>query len=91
MQRGELAESETALLEAREQLSDLFEPDAHSVAYGAAHLARVLTERGDLLGARAVLATHGNPNPASDADALVRRAELELLLAEHGWEAALIT
>ena len=89
LQRGELAEAEASLREAHEQLDDLFEPDSHSVAYGAAHLARALTERGDVAGARAALATHGNPNPASDADALVRRAELELLLAEHSWEQAL--
>jgi DNA-binding NarL/FixJ family response regulator len=49
----------------------------------------VLAERGDLAGARAALATRGYPNPASDADALVRRAELELLLAEHSWDKAL--
>src|SRR5207248_10660116 len=35
------------------------------------------------------LAGGGTPNPASDADALVRRAELELLLAERSWEEAL--
>jgi DNA-binding CsgD family transcriptional regulator len=89
LQRGELAEAEASLREAHEQLHDLFEPDSHSVAYGAAHLARVLTERGDLAGARAALATCGTPNPASDADALVRRVELELLLAEHSWDQAL--
>ena len=89
LQHGELAEAYASLREAHEQLLDLFEPDSHTVAYGAAHLARVLTERGDLVGARAVLATGGNPNPASDADALVRRAEIELLLAEHSWKPAL--
>ena len=89
LQRGELAEAEASLREANEQLHDLFEPDSHSVAYGAAHLARVLIERGDLAGARAALATCGTPNPASDADALVRRAEIELLLAEHSWDQAL--
>ena len=90
LQRGELAEAEASLREAQEQLHDLFEPDSHSVAYGAAHLARVLTERGDLGGARAALATRGTPNPASDADALIRRAELELLLAERSWDQALV-
>jgi DNA-binding CsgD family transcriptional regulator len=89
MQRGELAEAEAVLREAREQLNDLFEPDSHSVAYGAAHLARLLLERGDLAGARAALATCGNPNATSDADALVRRAEIELQLAEHSWDKAL--
>ena len=85
LQRGELAEAETSLREAHQQLHDLLEPDSHSVAYGAAHLARVLTERGDLAGARTALGSRGNPNPASDADALVRRAEIELLLAERSW------
>ena len=89
LRRGELAEAEASLREANEQLHDLFAPDSHSVAYGAAHLAHVLTERGDLSGARAALAARGNPNSASDADALVRRAELELLLAEHSWNEAL--
>jgi DNA-binding NarL/FixJ family response regulator len=89
LRRGELAEAEASLREAHEQLHELLDPDSHSVAYGAAHLARVLTERGDLAGARATLATRGNPNPGSDADALVRRAEIELLLAEHGWGEAL--
>jgi DNA-binding CsgD family transcriptional regulator len=89
MERGELGEAEASLREAHEQLHDLFDPDSHSVAYGVAHLARVLTERGDLAGARGVLATLGDPNPGSDADALVRRAEIELLLAEHSWEQAL--
>ncbi|MGZ4305703.1 MAG: ATP-binding protein [Solirubrobacteraceae bacterium] len=88
LEHGELAEAQASLLEAHEQLLDLFEPDSHTVAYGAAHLARVLTERGDLAGAAAALAAHGNPNPASDADALVRRAEIELLLAEHRWDEA---
>ncbi|MGZ4306406.1 MAG: helix-turn-helix transcriptional regulator [Solirubrobacteraceae bacterium] len=90
LQRGELAEAEASLRDAHEQLHDLFAPDAHSVAYGAAHLTRVLTERGDLAGARSALAARGNPNPASDADALVRRAEIELLLAEHSWDEALV-
>ena len=89
LQRGELSEAEESLREAREQLRELLDPESHSVAYGAAHLARVLIERGDLAGARAALAARGNPNPASDADALVRRAEIELLLAEHSWDEAL--
>jgi DNA-binding NarL/FixJ family response regulator len=90
LQRGELADAEASLRDAHVQLHDLFAPDAHSVAYGAAHLTRVLTERGDLAGARSALAARGNPNPASDADALVRRAEIELLLAEHSWDEALV-
>jgi DNA-binding CsgD family transcriptional regulator len=89
LQRGELAEAEASLREAHEQLHDLLDPDSHTVAYGAGYLARVLIERGEVSGARAALAARGNPNPASDADALVRRAEIELLLAEHSWDQAL--
>jgi DNA-binding CsgD family transcriptional regulator len=90
LERGELAEAESSLLEARQQLRDLFGSHGHVLAYGAAHLARVLTERGDLDRARAAVEARGNPNPASDADALVRRAEIELLIAERDWEAALL-
>ena len=42
LQRGELAEAEASLRDAHEQLHELFDPDSHSVAYGAGHLARVL-------------------------------------------------
>ena len=58
-------------------------------AYVAAYLGRVLTERGDFDGARLALAGRGRPEPGSDGDALVRRAEIELLLAERRWEEAL--
>jgi DNA-binding CsgD family transcriptional regulator len=49
----------------------------------------LLIERGDHTGARAALARRGTPNPASDGDGLVRRAEIELLLAEGRWDDAL--
>src|SRR5262249_38103566 len=89
LQRGELDEAETALREANEQLQEGFGDDGPAHSYGAGFLARLLIERGARSGARAALARRGNPNPASDGDAVVRRAELELLLAESEWDDAL--
>jgi DNA-binding CsgD family transcriptional regulator len=89
LQRGELGEAETALREASEQLQEGFGDNGPSPSYGAGFLARLLIERGDRVGARAALASRANPNPASDGDAVVRRAELELLLAEGRWDEAL--
>jgi DNA-binding CsgD family transcriptional regulator/Flp pilus assembly protein TadD len=90
LQRGELGEAETSLREATEQLKEGFGENGPSPAYGAGFLARTLIERGDHVGARAALASRGTPNPGSDGDGLVRRAELELLLAESRWDVALI-
>lgn len=59
------------------------------MAYVGAFLARVLIETGDLAGARAAVANSGRPSPGSDGDALVRRSEIELLLAEARWADAL--
>ena len=89
LERGELIEAESSLREARQQLGDMFGSDGLGTAYVAAYLGRVLTERGDLDGARATLVARGRPEPGSDGDALVRRAEIELLLAERRWEEAL--
>jgi DNA-binding CsgD family transcriptional regulator len=52
------------------------------MAYAAGFLSRVLIERGDVDGARAVLTSCPQPTPGSDGDALVRRSTIELLLAE---------
>jgi tetratricopeptide (TPR) repeat protein len=89
LQRGELGEAEASLREASEQLKELFGENAPVVSYGAGFLARTLVERGDRAGARAALACRGNPNPASDSDAQVRRSDAELLLAEDRWDEAL--
>ena len=89
LQRGELGEAESALREASEQLQEGFGDNGPSPSYGAGFLGRLLIERGDRAGARAALASRSNPSPASDGDALVRRAELELLLAESRWDEAL--
>ncbi len=88
LQRGELGEAETSLREASEQLQEGFGDNGPSLAYGAGFLARTLIERGDLDGARTALAGRGRPNPRSDGDGLVRRSEIELLLAEARWEEA---
>jgi DNA-binding CsgD family transcriptional regulator len=87
LERGELAEAEAPLREVLE----LERPseNAPAIAYAAAWLARVLLERGDRAGARTVLARSGNPLPGSDGDELVRRSEIELLLAEGSWEQVL--
>jgi DNA-binding CsgD family transcriptional regulator len=86
--RGELHEAETSLREASEQLQEGFGDNGPSLSYGAAFLARTLIERGDHNGARAALARRGYPNPKSDGDGLVRRSEVELLLAEGRWDEA---
>jgi DNA-binding CsgD family transcriptional regulator len=87
--RGELGEAEASLRDANMQLKELFGEDAHVLSYGAGLLARILLERGDRAGARAALANRGNPIRASDGDALLRRGEVELLLAESQWAQAL--
>jgi DNA-binding CsgD family transcriptional regulator/tetratricopeptide (TPR) repeat protein len=65
--------------------------DESGMAYGAAFLARVMLERGDNDGARAVLRGVGRPVPGSDGDLLLRRSEIELALAVGDWNAALGT
>jgi DNA-binding CsgD family transcriptional regulator len=87
LQRGELAEAASSLEEAFEQVQPL-ETNGAWMAYIAAFLARVRVERGDLAGARAVLARCGTPSPGSDGDTSSRRSRLELLLAESSWEQA---
>jgi DNA-binding CsgD family transcriptional regulator len=88
LQHGELIEAEGPLGEAFEQIQPLEENGA-GMAYVAAFLARVRLERGDLAGARAVLARCGDPSPRSDPDTLSRRSRIELLLADSSWERAL--
>jgi DNA-binding CsgD family transcriptional regulator len=89
LQRGELVEAETSLREASEQLQEGFGDNGPSLSYGAGFLALTLIERGDHTGARAALVGRGTPNPKSDGDGLVRRSEVELLLAESHWDGAL--
>jgi DNA-binding CsgD family transcriptional regulator len=88
LQRGELAEAEDALRQAHEQIGTLEENGA-GTAYVVASLARVLVERGDLPGARAVIGAAPRPSPGSDADGLLRRSLVELLIGEGSWGHAL--
>jgi DNA-binding CsgD family transcriptional regulator len=88
LQRGRLPEAEAALREASEQLQAGFGDNGPSLAYGSGLLGRTLVERGDLAGARKVLSVRGRPNPGSDGDTLIRRADVELLLAEGRWQEA---
>lgn len=59
------------------------------MAYWAGFNARLLIERGDLAGARAVITRAERAWPSSDGDLLLRRAEAEVLLGEALWERAL--
>ena len=91
LERGELAEAEASLLEAHQQIFAMLGPQGGLGApHAAAHLARVLIERGELDQAAAVLESGGSPAPASDGDGLLHRARTELLLAQRDWEQALV-
>lgn len=83
LERGELAEATRALEDAFEQIQ-LLEEDGSGMAYTAGFLARVRLERGDLAGARKMLAHTKDAVPYSEGDTLVRRSRIEILLA---WEA----
>jgi DNA-binding CsgD family transcriptional regulator len=89
LQRGELTEAEESVREARKGTILVEEREGVSRAYAGAFLSRVLLERGELSGARAALATGVDPTPGSDADTLVRRSGIELLLSEGRWAQAL--
>jgi DNA-binding NarL/FixJ family response regulator len=91
LERGELAEAQASLLEAHQQIFAMLGPQGGLGApHAAAHLARVLIERGELDQAAVVLASGGSPAPASDGDGLLHRARTELLLAQRDWEQALV-
>ncbi len=86
LQHGDLPRAEAALREASRQLKEGFGDNGPSLAYGAGLLGRALVERGDLDGAHEALTVRGRPNPGSDGETLLRRADVELLLAESRWE-----
>jgi DNA-binding CsgD family transcriptional regulator len=86
LQRGELPAAEAALREASAQLQAGFGDNGPSLAYGAGLLGRALLERGDPDGARRALAVRGRPNPGSDGETVLLRADLELLLADGRWQ-----
>src|SRR5215208_4106334 len=89
LERGELAEAEPSLRQGLEDLEMLGLRNGAGMAYAGGLLARTLVGRGDLPGARSLLARITQPAPGSDGEAVARRAEVELLLAEGAWEAAL--
>jgi hypothetical protein len=89
LERAELAEAEPPLREVLKLEREWGAVNSPAVPHAAGLLARVLLERGDRAGARAVLAGCGNPLPGSDGDGLVRRSKVELLLAEGSWGRAL--
>jgi DNA-binding CsgD family transcriptional regulator len=86
--RGELAEAEAALRRAN-GVADPWRSAPAEISYGAAFMARVLIERGDLPGARDLLARQPPMPPGSDADGIAWHAEAELLIAERHWAEAL--
>jgi DNA-binding CsgD family transcriptional regulator len=82
LHRGELTEAEDALRQGIEGIGLMEEQNGAGMAYAAGFLTRVLIERGDVEGARAVLTSCPQPTAGSDGDAVVRRSTIELLLAE---------
>jgi DNA-binding NarL/FixJ family response regulator len=89
LRRGELAEAEDMLRRGLDGIALMEEQNGAGKAYGVGFLARVLIERGDLVGARAALASCPEQSPASDGAALIRHGTIELLLEEGSWEQAL--
>jgi DNA-binding NarL/FixJ family response regulator len=89
LRRGELAEAEDLLRQGLDGIALMEEQNGFGQAYAVGLLARVLVERGDLVGARAALASCPEQSPASDGDALMRHGAIELLLEEGRWEQAL--
>ena len=85
--RGELAEAEARFARRSTQSADGGRNGA-GMAYIAGFLARVLIERGDPRGTRALVQLP-QPAPGSDGDALMRGTAVELLLAERDWKRAL--
>jgi DNA-binding CsgD family transcriptional regulator len=85
--RGELDEAEATLRRANEMnLLRAIDPE---VTYGLSFLAEVLIERGELAAAADLLSRHPPAPSGSDAEALRRRAQTELLLAQRQWPQAL--
>jgi DNA-binding CsgD family transcriptional regulator len=86
--RGELAEAEAALQRAN-GAADPWRAAPAEVSYGAAYMAEVLVEQGDLASARDLLARQPRMPSGSDADSLSQRVDLKLLLAERQWPEAI--
>lgn len=86
--RGELAEAESSLSSALEELT-LWNAAAEGGVHHAAFLSAVLRERGDLRGARRSIESVADPGDASDAARYWLDGVAELLLAEERFEEAL--
>jgi DNA-binding CsgD family transcriptional regulator len=85
---GELADAETSLRGALEELT-LWNAGAEGGVHHAAFLSAVLRERGDLAGARRSLQAVEDPGDASDAARYWLDGLTELLIAEERFEEAL--
>ena len=85
--RGDLPEAEQSLRDAAESFPQYGYGEA-GTTYVGAHLAAILTERGDLVGARAALNENADPG-AVDAARYWLQAEMALRLAEGKPEAVL--
>jgi DNA-binding CsgD family transcriptional regulator/tetratricopeptide (TPR) repeat protein len=79
--RGELAEGERSLREFMDEIDDYGYGEGAKI-YGAAFLAAVMYERGDVAAAREALEQVRRPSDASNGSRFWYASELELLLAE---------
>jgi DNA-binding CsgD family transcriptional regulator len=86
--RGEVTEAETAIRQGYDNMRLALGAASPAAGYTAGYFARALTERGDLVGARSVLAAVHDLHPGSDGDAVVRRSAAELALAEGDFAGA---
>jgi DNA-binding CsgD family transcriptional regulator/tetratricopeptide (TPR) repeat protein len=89
-QRGVLGEAEDLLRQAAQGIVELWRTDlSGSTPFAAGLLARILVDRGELAAARSLLEHPGDLRDGSMGGQLVRRAQLELLLADGRAEEAL--
>ncbi len=86
--RGELREAEERLEAANERFAE-WGRTRSGKTYGPAFLGRVRLQRGDLAGARAILAAGQAEDDGSDGFAELVRTRVELLLQEGGFAGAL--
>jgi DNA-binding CsgD family transcriptional regulator len=88
LRRGELADAESSLHDALEELT-LWNAGAEGLVHRAAFLSAVLRERGDLAGARQSLEAGDDPGDASDGSRYWLDSLAELLIAEERFKEAL--
>lgn len=85
--RGELDEAQATFERANQEVRAWSSAPAE-ILLGAAYLAEVLVERGEVGRAKALLGTQPEQPPGSEADSLLRRAAVGLLLGERRWAEA---